>query len=158
MQSFGLSIATFFAFLAVTAAVFRAVDVRRTMHALAAVFIVVFIAAIAFSATFLRGIDFWAFASVYLCLFLIFVQVFSIFYKSISLRLILDIAARRNGRAPLDWIYEESAIAGSYHRRLAVLEEGGLIARQEKLIELTPQGVAMARQLAVMQSVLGIEK
>lgn len=157
MPSFVLSIAAFAVFLVVTVVIYRAVQVRKTMHALAAVFVAVFVAAVAFAAAFLRDIDFWAFASGYLCLFLIFVQVFSIFYKSISLRLVLDLEARDGGRAPLDQVYDDSIIAGSYHRRLAVLEEGGLIARRGDTIELTPKGAVMARRLVLVQGMLGID-
>lgn len=157
MASFGLSLAAFGSFLFISLAVFRVVNVRKTLHVLAAVFVVVLVASIAFAAAFMPGIDPWAFFAVYLCLFLIFVQVFAIFYKSISLRLILDVATRQGGHAPLDWVYAESIMAGSYHRRLAVLAEGGLIARQGYTIALTPKGAATARQLMVVQNVLGIE-
>lgn len=157
MASFGLSLAAFALFLFVSLAVFRVVDVRKTLQVLAAVFVAVLVASIAFAVAFLRDIDPWAFFSLYLCLFLIFVQIFAIFYKSISLRLILDIDTRQGGRAPLDWLHAESIIAGSYRRRLAVLEESGLISRKGDTIELTPRGVATARQLSLVQSVLGIE-
>ena len=158
MQAFGLSLLAFVGFLILTIAVFRIVDIKRTMHALVATFVVVLAASIAYATAFLRGVDFLAFFSVYVCLFLIFVQVFSIFYKSISLRLVLDIRSRQGDRASLEWVYGECILAGSYRRRLEILEASGLISRHAETIALTPAGHRTAERLIAAQKFLGIEK
>jgi hypothetical protein len=157
MQAFALSLAAFAGFLLVTIFIFRIVDVKRTMHALFGAFAAVLVASVCFAALFLHGIDFLAFFSVYACLFLIFVQVFAVFYKSISLRLILDIHARHGNRAPMEWVYADSIVAGSFLRRLAILEDSGLISRDAGSIELTPAGHRTASRLITAQRLLGIE-
>lgn len=157
MQAFALSLAAFTGFLLVTIFIFRVVDVKRTMHALVGAFAAVLVASVCFAALFLHGIDFLAFFSVYACLFLIFVQVFSVFYKSISLRLILDIRARHGDRAAMEWVYADSIVAGSFQRRLEILEAGGMISRQSGNITLTEAGRRVAHRLIVAQKIFGIE-
>jgi len=157
MQAFGLSLIAFAGFLLLTIAVFRIVDVQRTMHALVATFLVVLAASVGFASALLRNVDFLAFFSVYVCLFLIFVQVFSVFYKSISLRLVLDIRSRQGDRAALEWIYTDSIVAGSFQRRLEILENGGLISRNAGIITLTEAGHRVARRLIATQKTFGIE-
>jgi len=157
MQAFGLSLVAFAGFLFLTIAVFRAVDVKRTMHALVTTFLVVLVASIGFASAFLHDVDFLAFFSVYVCLFLIFVQVFSVFYKSISLRLLLDIRSRQGDRASLEWVYDECILAGSYQRRLEILEASGLISRQSGVIALTLAGRRTADRLLAAQRFFGIE-
>jgi len=157
MQAFALSLAAFAGFLLVAIVVFRVVDVKKTMHVLVGAFAIVLVASICFATLFLRGIDFLAFFSVYACLFLVFVQVFSVFYKSISLRLVLDIRARHGDRAPMEWVYADSIVAGSFLRRLEILEDSGLISRKAGSIELTPAGHHTASRLIAAQRILGIE-
>ena len=157
MQAFALSLAAFASFLLMTIFVFRVVDVKRTMHVLVGAFATVLIVTVSLGALFLHGIDFMAFFSVYACLCLIFVQVFSVFYKSISLRLILDIRSRHGDRAPMEWVYTDSIVAGSFLRRLEILETGGLVSRQSGNITLTEAGHRVARRLIAMQKLFGIE-
>jgi hypothetical protein len=158
MQAFALSLIAFAGFLLLTVAVFRIVDVTRTMHALVTTFVIVLTASVGFACVFFRGVDFLAFFSVYVCLFLIFVQIFSVFYKSISLRLVLDIRNRQGDRAPLEWVYAECIVAGSFRRRLDILEASGLISRELNVITLTPAGRRTADRLLTAQKILGIEK
>jgi predicted transcriptional regulator len=126
------------------------------MFALCAIFLTVLVATAAVAAAILRGMDFWYFFSIYLCLFLIFVQVFSVGYKSISLRLIFDIHEQKNGRATLDWVYGASIVAGSFQRRLSLLEQDGLISRRNDGIALTPKGRQSVQRLVAAQKLLGI--
>jgi len=151
-----LPFASFAVFVSVVIAVFRLVEIVRVMLALCVAFLAVLAATVAVATAVLRDVDFWFFFSVFLCLFLIFVLVFSLFYKSISLRLLFDIHERKNGRAPLEWVYTESILTGSFQRRLALLEEDRLISRRNDTVMLTPEGGRTVHRLLAAQKLLGI--
>jgi hypothetical protein len=155
MRELGLSLAAQIAFLVCAMALFRLFEPRRIMAVLVGTFVCVYVVALVLIAAFMTGVDFWSFSIFLVCFFVCFVQIFAVFYKSISLRLAWDVSLK--GRETLDQVYDASIVSGSFLRRIAALEEGGIVARRQDTIELTPKGHAVARRILVVQSLLGIE-
>ncbi len=121
------------------------------MHCIVLVFFLTLIFSIVLIAVLKIKIDFMIFCCTYLFLFLLFTQLFSIFYKSISLRIIQDLMLRKNGSANFQWIYEELIVKESYRRRILELESMGIVKIDGDNILLTNHGYKISQLLVAVQ-------
>lgn len=100
---------------------------------------------------------FWSLTALYGFLFVAFLQAFAIIYKSISLRMLVEVAGRPEKGLAADEAHRTLVIEGAYARRLAGLEKGGLVRRDGDKIRMTGKGQVTARRIAALQRFFGIE-
>src|SRR5215469_15596695 len=151
-----LAFAALFCFVLLSAAVFRVARIKQVMLTL------IWTSAVAFASTcFVAwwagiGSDFWTYAAFYGCAYLAFIQLFAIFYKSVSLRVVYDICSTGKHSETKANVYQHSILNGCFERRLCGLEEGGLILILLTGAALTEKGKKAARRLRLMQRLFGI--
>lgn len=137
-------------------ALFRLVDVKPVMLVLTVASMIACLSTGLFaSLADIRG-DFWTYAAFYSCAYLSFVQVFAVFYKSVSLRIIYDIRSTGKCSETKNNIYVHSILRGSFEQRLGGLEDAGLISREGFQVSLTTKGKRMVRRLNRLQRIFGI--
>lgn len=107
--------------------------------------------AIAVSAGLGQRVNFWGFAASYGFFTLTFLMGFGAIYKSISLRILLDLS-NRPGRAELyDRVLDRFIVQESFRNRLAVIEEQQFAARIGGCFALTRRGRRLACAIAMIQ-------
>jgi hypothetical protein len=105
-----------------------------------------------------RAFNFWGFAVFYWFLVMGFVLAFGAIYKSLSLRILLDLLGRPghsdNGAA----LHDRYLIADSFQNRLAVILSKGLVSVNNDQYSLTQQGRSLALRVQSVQRVFGISR
>jgi hypothetical protein len=101
---------------------------------------------------------FWSFAALYGFLFVAFLQAFAVIFKSISLRMLVEIDRLPGKTLSVDRAHEALIRQGAYARRLVGLEKGGLISQEGPTIRLTEKGRRTAEWLLAFQRLFGIRQ
>lgn len=157
IQGWVAAVAAFAAFLVILPLTIRACGGERRL-----VEVVVGTALAAFAiGLWLFGPDrdaFWSFTALYGFLFMAFLQAFAVIYKSISLRMLVEIAGLPQRSLAVDEAHRTLVVDGAYARRLAGLEKGGLLRRDGDKIHMTEKGRSTARRIAALQRFFGIER
>lgn len=156
MNSFIFALIIFLKFILVIILFSRFFKIKKTMHWIVLVFFLMLLFSSVIITVLKIKIDFLIFCCTYLFLFLLFTQIFSIFYKSISLRIIQDLMLRKRGSANFQWIYEELIVKDSYRRRILELENMGIVNINGDNILLTSRGYRISQLLVAIQKKFNI--
>ena len=151
-----LAISALSIFSMASALFFQFRSVRLVMETLCATSICVFAAMPVFASMLKIESDFWTYFTFYCLGFLVFIQIFAVFYKSVSLRLLSDIYSHGENEKTKDRIYSRYIIQGSFEQRLTNLEKSEFISRRNNKIFLTPKGRKMVKRLNLLQRIFGI--
>jgi hypothetical protein len=97
------------------------------------------------------GVLFWPMSAAYWFLTLAFLMGFGAIYKSISLRILLDLLDRPGHADRYEAILNRYVQHESYQHRLSVLTEGGLARRGPAGCEVTSKGRRLAAIVEALQ-------
>ncbi|MCW4116987.1 hypothetical protein NPA31_018670 [Aurantimonas sp. MSK8Z-1] len=103
------------------------------------------------------AVPFWSFAATYGFLTLCFLMVFGAVYKSISLRILLDLSRRPGHRDGYDAVMARYIVEESYQSRLSVILENGYATVNSGHYALTERGRRLATAVRGVQRVFNIE-
>lgn len=111
------------------------------------------------AATLLLGwtVAFWPFSAIYWCLSLIFLMIFGAVYKSISLRILLDLLERPGRSDDYAAVLQRYVSEESFERRLRVMLDAGFAARDANGFRLTEKGRRIATIVRGVQAAFAIE-
>src|SRR5262245_14626887 len=104
-----------------------------------------------------RAVLFWPVSAAYWFFTLIFLMAFGAIYKSISLRILLDLFHQPGRADRYDTILNRYVQQESYHHRLHLLIQGELARRGPAGCEVTPKGRRLAAIVEALQGVFKIE-
>ncbi len=99
--------------------------------------------------------EYWWLAASFGFGFMVYLFGFSALYKSLSLRILVDVLAHDPDWAQLEGVYQR-VIERSFRERIEILERGGLVARQGALYAATARGLALAGRIGRLRTVLGV--
>ncbi|MBE9116872.1 hypothetical protein IQ249_13275 [Lusitaniella coriacea LEGE 07157] len=102
-------------------------------------------------------LPYWHGAALYWFCFNLYLFAYSAVYKSISLNILLSLARRPSQSATIE---EISAIyvQPSFQERIEILQNAGYVLSKNSTFELTQKGKHLARRIAVVQRLFGIEQ
>ncbi len=103
-------------------------------------------------------ISFWSFSAIYGALVLSFLMVFGAVYKSISLRLLLDLYECPQRSSSYQEVLERLVRQDSYDARIDVMQEAGFARLSDGHLILEEKGLRLARTVQAIQTLFGIEK
>jgi hypothetical protein len=103
-------------------------------------------------------ISFWIYSAIYSSLTLIFLMAFGAIYKSISLRILLDLYNSPNRAERYDAILNRLVQEESFGARLDVMQSSGFVRRVGDRYVLQDKGDRLARRVRALQDVFGIER
>ena len=104
-----------------------------------------------------RTVAFWPFSAAYWFLSLVFLMVFGAVYKSISLRILLDLLERPGRSDNYAGVMQRYVNEESFKRRLLVMLDAGLTARDADGFQLTEKGRRISSVVRRVQAVFAIE-
>lgn len=156
MNSLILSFINFLLFIILTILIFRLFRIKKTMNWLVLIFFWTLIINFLLIHFLSIKFDFWVFFSAFLFLFLLFVQIFAIFYKSISIYIIQHLLILKSGSANFNWIHDELIVKESFRRRILELNIMGYIDIEGNNITLTKNGHKISCLLVKIQKYLNI--
>lgn len=152
VESWAQGIVAFATFLIALPIVVRFFDTdRRLMELIVGTGSAIFIVWVVVLGAAFDERTFWGFLAIYGFLFISFLQAFAIIYKSISLRMLVEIANVHGAALPFDAAHHALVVNGAYARRLANLEAGGFLTRTGPSIQLTGKGKKAVHQLTSAQ-------
>jgi hypothetical protein len=99
----------------------------------------------------------WAYVITYSCLSLIFLMGFGAVYKSLSLRILLDLSKQPNMTDSYVRIYNSYLINDSFVNRLEVIKAQKFATENDHHFSLTPRGRALSSRVRTIQQIFGIE-
>jgi len=88
--------------------------------------------------------------------FMVYLFGFSAVYKSLSLRILLDVLAHDPSEVPRDGVYQR-VVDRSFSDRIEILERGGLVARQGDRYVVSARGLAVAGRIGRLRTILGVD-
>lgn len=120
----------------------------------------VFFAPLSAAALTLSGLEanFWSFTVSYSFFTLCFLMAFGAIYKSISLRMMMDLLKRPGHANDMDVIVKNYLTEDSFQDRLAVVQQNFLVDRTEGWYVLTVKGRAFAGRIRCVQRLFNITK
>jgi len=101
---------------------------------------------------------FWAVSIAYWFVAVSFLMLFGAVYKSVSLRMVLDLYERPGRSAPEDAIKAGYVEADSFEHRLGVMLEAGMAEQVAGGYSLLPKGMRVALVAAALQKAFAIER
>jgi len=102
--------------------------------------------------------NYWRALAVFLFLTLSHLMIFGATYKSISLRILLDLFLAPSGRLPAELVFSRYIEQESFTARIQVMIAQGLASHSRHGITLTPRGRRLAAAVGLLQRLYGIEK
>ena len=105
-----------------------------------------------------RRVLFWPLSASYWFLAFCFLMAFGAIYKSISLRILLDLLDRPNRSESYEAILERYVQHESYQDRLGILVADGLATREHAAFQLTRKGRRIAATAHAVQRLFKIER
>jgi hypothetical protein len=146
-----LSLATFGIYIAGVLIGLRAA--RQVEPALLVVGLSLVLYPMAMGAVFLFGlqINFWMMSIAYWFPCVCFLMAFGAVYKSLSLRMMHDLLARPGRADSADELFSRYLINDSFHSRLALIEDKGLVTVVNGQYSLSPSGDRLARRVQRLQ-------
>lgn len=103
-------------------------------------------------------VRFWPVSATYWFLALCFLTAFGAIYKSISLRILLDLLNRPNRSERFEAILDRYVQRESYQARLSILVADGLATQETAGFQLTPKGRRIAALVRALQTLFRIER
>lgn len=103
-------------------------------------------------------ISFWHFSALYSAFVLSFLMAFGAVYKSISLRLLLDLYDAPQHTNAYDDVLDRLVRQDSFEARIEVMKRSGFVRLDNDLLVLEDKGLRMARAIHSIQTLFGIEK
>jgi hypothetical protein len=103
-------------------------------------------------------VAFWTFSATYWCLALLFLMAFGAIYKSISLRILLDLLECPGRSENYDSILNRYVAEESFGHRLGVIQASGFARLEEDGYRLTPKGLRLAKSVRFAQTIFSIER
>jgi hypothetical protein len=122
---------------------------------LAAAFLVAHITSALLGAELTPSFRYWAAASVFCFGAMVYVQVFGAVFKSISLRILLDLTSRPGGTVTFEEISEREVLV-MFAERCDLLVEGGMIFREGGKFVPTSAGKKLAARVAWLRRLFAI--
>ena len=98
---------------------------------------------------------YWWFAAAFWFGFMVYLFGFSALYKSLSLRMVVDVFEQSPNGTSLAGVYQR-VVERSFRERIEILERGGLVARQGDGYVVTARGRRMAEQIVRLRDLLGV--
>jgi hypothetical protein len=145
-------------YLAAVAIILRLPGAVSPARAVMGMALLAYAAAVVAAAVFGRNVNFWTMSIVFWFATLLFLMVFGALYKSVSLRILLDLLDRP-GRAGLySAILARYVAAESFESRLAVMQENGFAVPTPAGYALTDKGHRLARLVGALQRLFAIER
>ena len=156
-QALGFGVAGFAAYVGTVLVMLRVSS--RTAPALVATTsgLAVYVTMIVIAASLGRTVLFWPFSATYWFLVLCFLMGFGAIYKSISLRILLDLLNQPGRADRYEGILHRYVQQESYQRRLNILVEAGLATRGRAGYEVTRRGRQRAAIVHALQGLFKIE-
>lgn len=102
--------------------------------------------------------NFWSFATGYSFFSLCFLMAFGAVYKSLSLRILLDLLDKPDRSDSYDNIYKRYLVEDSFHNRLTVIRDKGLVTTSGDRYLLSARGEALSSRVLALQRLLGISR
>ncbi len=156
-QALGLGAAGFTAYLGTLLVMLRVSHRTTPALVVTASALAVYGAMIVVAASLGRTVLFWPVSATYWFLAACFLMGFGAIYKSISLRILLDLLNRPGRADRYEGILNRYVQEESYQRRLSVLQEAGLAIRGTVGYEVTPKGRRLASIIDALQRLFKIE-
>jgi hypothetical protein len=103
-------------------------------------------------------ISFWIYSAIYSSLTLMFLMAFGAVYKSISLRILLDLYKSPGRAERYEAMLRRLVQAESFEARLDVMQSSGFVRRAGDRYVLQKRGDRLARRVRALQAVFGIER
>jgi hypothetical protein len=103
-------------------------------------------------------VNFWEYATSYWFFALCFLMAFGAIYKSISLRILLDLSMKPGRADDYDSMLARYIAEESYQNRLRVIQDKRLAARVGDRFVLTDRGRLVARSVRAIQEVFRITR
>lgn len=119
---------------------------------------VVYVAAAAVFMLLGQVVGFWAYSTTYWFLVLCFLMAFGAIYKSLSLRILLDLTEKSELTGSADELAQRYIFGSSFEDRLGIAVDGGLAARSADGLSLTSRGRALASRVRAAQRAFGITR
>ncbi len=104
------------------------------------------------------SIEFFNFSAIYWFLTALFLLAFGAVYKSISLRILLDLLERPDRSENYEAILARYIFKDSFENRLEVMRKAGLAMLKESDIELTAKGRTIVAYIFLLQRIFAIEQ
>ena len=150
--------AGFVLYVAIVAVVLRlSWAISPALVAIGAAFLT-YAALVAIAAVSGRNANFWITSIIFWFPTLGFLMGFGAVYKSVSLRILLDLLARPGERELCSAILERYIAVESFENRLAIMLESGLAIHTSAGYALTEKGRRLARITAAMHRLFAIER
>ena len=105
-----------------------------------------------------RRFNFWSYATGYSFFSLCFLMAFGAVYKSLSLRILLDLLDKPGRSDSYDNIYKRYLVEDSFQNRLTVIKDKGLVSVSGERYILTARGEALSRRVFALQRLFGISR
>ncbi len=148
----------FGAYVAAVVILLRALSRWTPVLIVTAASIGMYLAMLGAAAGLARRVLFWPLSASYWFLALCFLMAFGAIYKSISLRILLDLLDRPNRSDSYKAVLERYVEQESYHDRLAILLAHGLATREPGGFRLTRKGRRTAAAIHAVQRFFKIER
>ncbi len=106
---------------------------------------------------FANAVNIWTYTITYSCLMLIFLMGFGAIYKSLSLRILLDLSKQPDMTDSYARIYNAYLINDSFLNRLEVIKAQKFATENDHHFLLTARGRAISYRLRSIQQLFGIK-
>jgi len=101
--------------------------------------------------------SYWHMAAFFWFGVMVYLFIYSAFYKSVSLRLLSVLALQPEGRMTREGLYR-TVIPGGFDGRIGILLSAGYVEEKGDKFMVTPSGLKLAMKLEKMRKVFSIEK
>jgi hypothetical protein len=152
-----IGIAGFALYLATIAVVLRRSRARFPAHIVTGAALLVYVAVVAAAGLLGRGANFWMLSIFFWFPAVAFLMVFGAVYKSISLRILVDLLARPAHTELYSAVLARYVEAESFERRLDVMLENGFATLTPEGYALTDKGRRLTHGLSALQQLFAIE-
>lgn len=105
-----------------------------------------------------QNVPFWSYSVTYWCFVLSFLLAFGAIYKSISLRILLDLFKRPGRCGSYEHVLATYVALESYQNRLTVIQDSGFATRAGERYILSERGRHIASLTAAVQQVFAIRR
>ena len=148
----------FLFYLAAVAVVLRLPWALPPARAAIGIALLAYAAAVAAAAVFGRNANFWSVSIVFWFATLLFLMAFGALYKSVSLRILLDLLGRPGHAGLYSAILARYVAAESFESRLTVMQENGFAVATPAGYALTDKGRRLARVVGALHRLFAIER
>jgi len=154
--SFGIGGFAFY--LAMVAIVLRLPWAFSPARAVIGVALLAYAAVVAAAAVFGSGGNFWTVSIVFWFTTLLFLMAFGAVYKSVSLRILLDLLGRPGHAGLYSAILARYVVAESFENRLIVMQENGFAVPTSAGYALTDKGRRLAGAVGALHHLFAIDR